>query len=99
MASVTRQHQSNDQVDLPRENWFSAQALQILDAACQNPKVGPDRAVAVLLHCGLGVPLDLLARLQNTTKNTVAKRVITGKKRMLQHGLCTEQGLAGGQSA
>lgn len=82
MSSVVNADYSGDQVFLDRGSWFSQQAAEWLKEAVDNPKIGPDRTLAIILHHGLGLPLELVARLTKTTKNTVAKQVISGTKRL-----------------
>lgn len=82
MSSVVMQDETGQQVDLDRSNWFSAEAISLLEAACNNPAIGPDKVLANLLHFGLGLPLSLIGRLTGSTKNVVAKQVITGRRRM-----------------
>lgn len=82
MSSVVHAHESGDQVFLERESWLSQQSQAWLAEAVENPKIGPERTLAIILHHGLGLPLELVARLTKTTKNTVAKQVISGTKRL-----------------
>lgn len=82
MSSIVNADYSGDQVFLDRDNWFSAESIRMLEEACDDPKVGPERCLAMILHHGLGLPLSLVSRLLKTTKNTVAKQVISGKRRV-----------------
>ena len=79
MSSVVHNIATGEQLDLGRECWFSHEAVALLERACDDPRIGPDKVLAVLLHDGLGCPLALVARVQHTTKNVVKTRVIIGR--------------------
>lgn len=85
MSSVCKGDQTGRQLELDRENWFSSEAIQLLEDAVENPAVGPEKMLAMLLHHGLGLPLSLVAKLTGTTKNVVAKQVISGKRSVRRH--------------
>lgn len=79
MAVVARQHECNESLDLGRECWFSSDAIELLQRACDHPRIGPDKVLAVLLADGLGLPLSLVAKVQHTTKNVIKTRVYVGR--------------------
>ncbi len=82
MSSCVKNDETGQQLFLDRENWFSGEALSLIEAAVAEPDIGPQRTLAMILHHGLGFPLSLVALLQGTTKNVTAKNVISGKRRM-----------------
>lgn len=82
MSSVVKGDETGSQIDLGRENWFSSESIRMLEEACDNPKVGPAKTLSLLLHFGMGLPLALIAKLTGTTKNVVAKQIITGTRRL-----------------
>lgn len=82
MSSVASEHESGAQLFLPRECWFSAEAIALLEAACDDPAVGPRKVLSCLLHDGLGCPLSLVGRITGQTKNVVKTQVITGRRHM-----------------
>jgi len=89
MSSVVRTEKNTDsyeesgvQVELDRESWFSAESQRMLEDACDNPEIGPTKALATLLHHGLGLSLGLIGKLMGTSKNVVAKQVQTGTRKM-----------------
>jgi hypothetical protein len=82
MSSCVKNDETGQQLFLDRENWFSGEALSLIEAAVAQNGIGPRRTLAMILHDGLGFPLSLVALLQGTTKNVVAKNVISGKRRM-----------------
>lgn len=82
MSSVVKSVLDGEQIELDRQNWLTQNATEFLAEAVDNPKIGPDRTLTILLHHGLGLPLNLVAKLLGTTKNVVAKRIITGTKRL-----------------
>jgi hypothetical protein len=82
MASIVKDCDDGQQLDLGRECWFSGEAQRMLNEAIDDPKIGPQRTLAMILHHGLGLPLSMIARLQDVTKNVTAKDVISGKRRM-----------------
>lgn len=82
MSSVVDRHLSGEQIALDRANHFSAESVALLERACDDPTIGPERALAMILHLGLGLPQSLVARLLHTTKNVVNKQVISGKRRV-----------------
>lgn len=71
-----------EQLQLGREGWLSSEAQRFLEAAIENPRIGADRALCIVLHRGLGLPLATVGRLTGRTKNVVAKSVATGLQRM-----------------
>lgn len=89
MSSIVKNDESGEQVFMARDDWFSAEACQLLEDACDNPAVGPEKTLAMVLHHGLGLPLSLVAKLMNTTKNVVAKQVITAKKEIRRSAATT----------
>jgi len=48
----------------------------------ENVTIEPEKALAMALHHGLGLPLSLVATLIKTTKYVIAKQVITGKRQI-----------------
>lgn len=44
MASLVKHCGDGQQVDVGRDSWFSAEACQMLEDACDNPAVGPQNA-------------------------------------------------------
>ena len=82
MASIVSGHESGAQAQVDRENWFSAETQTLLECAADNPAIGPEKVLANILHNGLGLSLDLTAKLMNATKNQVAKQVETGIKQL-----------------
>lgn len=82
MSSVVKADGTGEQICLDRSNWFSAEAVRLLEQSVADPTIGPERTLSMILHHGLGVPLSLVGRLIGTTKNVVAKQVISGRQRM-----------------
>ena len=82
MASVTSGHESGPEVVIDRENWFSAETQSLLESACDNPAIGPEKVLANVLHNGLGLSLGLVAKLMGTTKNVATKQIHTGEKQL-----------------
>lgn len=79
MSSCVKKDGTGQQLFLDRDNWFSAETQAIIDAALKIKGVGPRRLLAVILHNGLGLSLETVAALLETTKNTITKEVIAGK--------------------
>lgn len=77
MSSVVGLEDDGAQLELDRSCWFSTEACRLLERAVDEPKIGPEKTLAVILHKGLGLPLSLVGRLMGTNKNVVAKQVIS----------------------
>lgn len=78
MAVVAKNHETGESIDLGRDCWFSAEAVALLERAVE--KDGADKALALLLTMGLGLPLRLVGKLTGQTKNVVKTQVITARK-------------------
>ncbi|MBX3448112.1 MAG: hypothetical protein KF777_01060 [Planctomycetaceae bacterium] len=82
MASLVEHGGDGQQLDLGRDSWLSNEAQRWLAEAMNEPKIGRQRVLTMILHNGLGIPLSMIAELLGETKNVIAKNVISGKKRM-----------------
>jgi hypothetical protein len=73
---------TGEQLDFGRTDWLSDTAQQLLEEAATNPEIGPEKTLAIVLHHGLGLSLELVSVLTGVTKNVAAKRVISGTRKL-----------------